>query len=332
MIWQIKSDTIDTIEINVNHYTAIYNEYETKEEEILEIINNYFQKRNSNKNEVTIFDTVNEEVVSNHLYQSFMLSHETIEKEHSLASSTIMAKKLNRLLIENVEVDSYLNSINELLSDLLAMVHCDLPIVTKMFDHKSFIKQLEFKYHTLEDYSRLIVRLEQLLPLLVEELNRQTQNKTLLIYSYPEANLSPKEQIRFRNILKDLSADIIVLTNSAHFMSEDTKAMNYIRNGKQMLNYSFLKDLEWEAPLDYKSVDIKKSLEQFIKHYQDKVEINPTISNYKIADIMLFEPIDIYVAIKYLKYINQRFELDLCFSNLPTAVSQYIKILCNIEG
>ncbi|MCE5039330.1 OLD family protein [Staphylococcus auricularis] len=325
MIWQIKGENITPVELNIGPYTSIYDEYETIEEELLEIIFQYFQKRGSNKDVITITDLNNQELISHRSYQSFVLSHELVEKEHALASSSLMNKKLNRLLTENIEIDSYFNTMNQLMSDMLDHVHCDLPIHIKRFDYKMFIKQLEFDYGLHEDYRRLIVRLEKLIPLIVEEINQQTQNKALMIYIYPESNLSPREQIRFRKLLNNLPVTLIVLTNSMHFISDNIHSMNFIKNDKQMLNQSFFESLEWDAPLDYERQDIFDSLEQFIKLYHDKVELYPTISNYKTTEIILFKAIDIYVAVRYLINAGLPFSLDLDFTLLPAPVEQYLR-------
>ncbi|WP_353457748.1 hypothetical protein [Staphylococcus coagulans] len=326
MIWEIKSTLIPKTEMNIGMYTSIYNEFETKEEDILNIICDYFQKRHSNKDEVSIYERINQEQLPYTLYQCYMLSHEEVNKEHTLSANALITKKINRLLSEQYERESYLNSINVLLEDLLNLVKSDLPLKTKRFDIKSFIKNIEFAYDLDHEYSRLIVRLESLIPLIVEELNYQSNNKTLLIYCYPESNLSPKEQIRFRNILEGLGVPIIVLTGSKHFIAHDLAHMNYIRNEKQLLTAEFIDHLVWDAPLNFEKHEIKRSLEKIIQLYQEVIELTPKISNYNLADIIVFEPIDIYVVVRYLKHAKQDFELDIHYDNLPIAVAKYIKM------
>ncbi|MCI2802780.1 hypothetical protein [Staphylococcus pettenkoferi] len=325
MRWKIKTDIIENVSLNIGEYSSIYDEYATQEEDILEIINCYFQKRNSNKNEVTIYDEINQEDVSYSNYQSFIFSHEMIEKEHSLAASTIMAKKLNRLMKDTVEIEGYFNSINVMLEDMIDVLECELPIRPKHFDYKAFIKLLSFEYELTQDYSRLIVRLEQMIPLLIEELNKQTNNQTLLIYYYPEANLSPKEQVRFANLLKSLPATVIVLTGSSQFLSENLSAMNYIRESAQMITDEFIDNLVWEAPLVYEREEVISSLERFIKTYQSKFELNPTISNYQLHEIMLFEEIDLYVGVRFMAHIRQNFELDIQYTQLSKPIQAYLK-------
>ncbi|MCE5089170.1 hypothetical protein [Staphylococcus devriesei] len=298
LIWQIKSEFVPNVTLNIGKYTAIYNEYETVEEDLLNIINQYFKKRNSNKKDVSIIDISSQELVSNLMYESIIIDNYKIEDEHSLGSSSTLNKKIQRDFTDSIEGMGYLNSINTLLTDLLENINYnELPLNVKNFDLKQFVKLLSFEYELKEDYSKLITRIEQVLPLLIDELNKQHNNKVLLIYLYPEANLSPKEQMKLKKLLISLQVNIIVLTGSLHFMANEWHYNNYIRSGKQKLTSKFIEELLWNAPLDFKKVELEKSLNQFILTYQDKVEINPTISNYQIAQIMLFSSIDICRAI-----------------------------------
>ncbi|MCO4330610.1 hypothetical protein [Staphylococcus hyicus] len=325
MIWDIKSNDINRVSLNIGHYTSIYNEHDTKEEDILQIINDYFQKRNSNKDEVVIFDAINQESISHSAYQSWMINHEMIEKEHGLASNAILTKKILRNIGNHIESESYFNSIHALHEDVLLLAKNELPICLKKFDYKSFLKLLEFQYEPGDDYDRLIVRLEKILPILVEEMNALSNQKTLLIYCYPEANLSPKEQIRFRKCLENLGIPIIVLTGSMHFISDKIENNNYLRNGKQMLTSSFINQLCWNAPLNFDETDIQNSLNNFIQLYQEKLELSPTITNYRLGDIMLFDSIDLYVGISYMKHIDQHFELDIEYKLLNIPLQKYVK-------
>src|SRR5699024_12618621 len=92
-----------------------------------------------------------------------------------------------------------------------------ISLTIKSFDLKLFIKLLSFKYDYSEDYARLITRLEQVVPLVVDEMDYQAKEKAFVIYLYPEAGLSIKEQIRFRKILNNLPVPIIVLNELPFF-------------------------------------------------------------------------------------------------------------------
>ena len=325
MTWEIKCEDFENVTLNIGQYTCIYNEHDTKEEDILKVIHHYFQKRNSNKNEVIIYDTQNQETVSHASYQCWTLNHEIIEKEHALATNAILTKKILRKLGNHLEMESYFNSINALHEDVLATVQEELPLCVKRFDYKAFLKLLEFQYEVCEDYDRLIVRLEKLLPLLIEEMNALSNQRTLLIYQYPEANLSPKEQQRFRKCLENLGVPIIVLTGSTHFLSSKLTNNNYLRKGQQMLTKAFLHHLVWNAPLNFDENQIKHSLNAFIQLYQEKVELTPVISNYRLADIMLFDTIDLYVGITYMKHINQSYQLDINYLQLNDPMIKFIQ-------
>lgn len=325
MIWKLKGELIDPIYLNIEKYTSIYNEFDTKEEDILQIVSDYFQKRASNKDKVAIFDCVEQEEIPSQRYQCWLINHEFVEKEYELAQTSLLSKKLQRQLKENYEMESYFHTINALLDDLVHSIDYGLPIHHKTFDFKLLLKQLQFKFDDNVDYFRLIKRLERMLPLIVEEMEQISNKRTLLIYAYPEANLSPKEQIQFRRCLESLNIPVIVLTGSSHFLSKNLMGMNYIRNHRQLINDEFIKQLVWNAPMNYELVDIMESLKKFIQLYQDKFEILLLISNYRLADIMLFEPIDLYVGLSFMKYANQGFNVDIQFNRLPSPVAQYIQ-------
>lgn len=325
IIWQIKSESVPTVNLNIGQYTDIYNEFETIEEDILELVDQYFKKRNSNKNEVSIIECTNHELISNLEYESFIIDNNKIELEHSLGATSVLNKKLQRDFANHIESSGYLNSINQLLNDLLEMINYnELPLQIKTLDIKYFIKLLSFEYEMKKDYTKLVNRIEQVLPLIVDELNKLHNNHLLLIYLYPEANLSPKEQIKLKELLLTLDANIIVLTGSLHFLSEEWKYNNYIRDGKQKNTSEFLEELEWNAPLNFDKSELEESLNRFILTYQDKLELNPIVSNYQIAQIMLFSAIDIYVGVSYMQHCNHKFELKIKNELLPKSINRYL--------
>lgn len=324
--WCIKTESLPIITLNIGKYTSIYNEYETIEEDLLNVINQYFKKRNSNKSHVTIAEMLNQEEISPLSYESIIIDNRAIDNEFLLSSNSIINKKLQRDFYENIESSSYIESINVLFEDLLNLINkTELPLKIKAFDIKQFIKLLSFEYSLNEDYSKLIVRIEQILPLLVEELNKQYGGKLLLIYLYPEANLSPKEQIRLKELIISLGIDIIVLTGSLHFLAEDWKYNNYIRCDNQKISSELVDNLLWNAPLNFERSEIEQSLNQFILAYQDKIEIKPIISNYQIAQIMLFSSIDLYVGVSYMQHCNHEFILNIDETKLPLSMAKYLE-------
>lgn len=323
MLWEIRSKT-RAVHLNIGKYSAIYNENDTHEEEFLNDIYEYFQPRAKNKEEVLIIDLDNNEHISNKSFRSFILSQSVIEEEHCLSASSLMYKKLVRDYTMHIETDGYINSINALMEDMLIDINQSLPLELKKFDVKQLIKQLSFEYDYSVDYSKLINKLVQLLPILVTEMNAQSLNKTLIIYLYPEANLSPVEQQSFASMLKELDAHILVLTQSKYFLADELKYNNYFRNGKQMLSDEFYNSLEWEAPLDYKEEELMERLDVIFKNYCNDLEIQPIISNYRLADIVVFDSIDIYVVLSWLKHCKHNYTIDIELGKLPSAISTFV--------
>lgn len=312
--------------MNMGDYTSIYNEENTIEEDFINLIHHYFQPRNSNKGEVVIIDTVQNDEVSNKAYQCFTLNHALIEQEHQLASTGNMYKKLLRDLKNNNETDGYLNSINVLFDDLLSNLNEQaLPLKIKPYDYKQFLKQITFEFDYSMDYTKLIVRLEQILPMLVNEMNEQSNNKTLIIYLYPESGLSTKEQITFSKLLRSLKATVMVLTESPYFLSETVESMNYYRNSEQKINEQLFDNLFWNAPLNFEREELKDSFNEIMKKYSRMLEIEPVLSNYRITDITLFDFIDWYVCIEFLRHCKYNFHLDVDLTKVSKVHADYLR-------
>src|SRR5699024_12769377 len=137
------------------------------------------------------------------------------------------------------------------MDDYINLLEKDMNLTVKRFDHKQFLKQLTFEYDFTIDYSRLINRLTGVLPLLIDEMNKQSNNNTLLIYMYPESRLSPREQVEFSKLLKSLNVTVIVLTDSTIFFSDDMNTINYMRFGEQVITSELVSDMYWDSPLDF---------------------------------------------------------------------------------
>lgn len=324
IVWEVRNTEKDTVNVNIGEYTSIIDDHYEHEEEILHDINSYFQKRTNR--DITIIERTTGEIFSNKEFTSFIFDHSSIDAEHQLAASGLLNKKLQRDLLNSLETEGYLNSINILMEDFLNVLEKDMPLKVKRFDHKQFIKQLTFEYDFTVDYSRLINRLLEIIPLLVDEMNKQSNNNTLLIYLYPESKLSPMEQVELSKLLKSLNINIIVLTDSSTFFSKDLNANNYLRFGEQIITSDLINDMYWESPLNFTREDIKESLHKLINKYSDKFELTPTISNYRVSDIILFESIDIYVCCYFLKRCKHDFDLDISFDYVPDSLYEYLGI------
>lgn len=323
-ILEINIDAIPKVMLNTSVYTSIYNEDSTHEEYILDTLKDYFQPRNSNKDTVTITNVTDYERVSHNRFRGFLLNHSAIEDEHQLSARSMMTKKIIREMQSDMEIEGYINSINVLLDDLRHNLKGTLPLSIKSFDLKQFIKLLSFKYDYSEDYARLINRLEQVVPLVVEEMVYQAKEKAFVIYLYPEAGLSIKEQMRFRKILNDLPVPVIVLTESPCFLSESFKGLNYFIDNVQMITKSFFEDSYWNAPINVEKEQIEERFEYLFVKYCSVLEIKPIISNYLLADIIVFNDIDLYIIVSFLKHCNLEYQLDIDKSKISLALSTYL--------
>ncbi|UBH15080.1 hypothetical protein [Macrococcus armenti] len=325
--WEITKESTK-YKLNFSSYTSIYNVQDTREEEIVQIVYDYFQPRSKSDETVKIYDQTNDILIGNKDFQAYYFSNDILMEEFGLSASTIMNKKLSRLLSEDAEVGMYLNTVNSLLEDSLNRIQDKVPIRIDPIDYKKLLKMLKFdlniNYDTKMNY---IEKLELILPLLIEEIKISAKSEPIIIYNHPETYLSPNEQKKFREILAQQNVKLIVLTESSYFLSKELKGLNIYRNNKQMMCYTLLEDIYWNAPLNFEEEDIKESLEKIFRLYVSKFEITPVITNYHLGDIILFEPVDIYVCISFLQFCNYDYEFDLKLDLLPEALVKYINTL-----
>lgn len=155
-------------------------------------------------------------------------------------------------------------------------------------------------------------------------MNYQANEKAFIIYLYPEAGLSIKEQMRFRKILNDLSIPVIVLTESPCFLSKNFRGLNYFINNVQMITKTFLEDSYWNAPINVEKEKIEERFEYLFVKYCSVLEIKPIISNYVLADIIVFNDIDLYVIVSFLKHCNLEYQLDIDKTKISLALSTYL--------
>ncbi|WP_105994703.1 hypothetical protein [Staphylococcus simulans] len=323
-VLEITTEDLSKIIMNMGDYTSIYNENSTHEEHILSTLKDFFQPRNSNKDQVVITDLQAYEKLSSNRFRGYILNHSMVEGEHQLAASSMMNKKIVRELTNNLEIEGYINSINVLLDDLRENLKGELPLAVKPFDLKQFVKLLSFKYDYSTDYSRLISRLEQVVPLIVDEMNYQAKNKAFLVYLYPESGLSIKEQLRFRKLLDELPLPVIVLTESQYFLSDHLNGLNYFISNIQMITADFFDDLYWNAPINVEKVILKERFMNLFVNYCSFLEVNPTISNHNLSEIIVFDDIDLYVIVAFLKHCKLEYQLDIDKSAISKALVSYL--------
>lgn len=321
---EINAEDLPKVVLNTSDYTSIYNEDSTHEEHFLSTLKDYFQPRGSNKDCVNITDLKAFEKISSNRFRGYLLKHSIVEEEHQLSASSMMNKKIVRELTNNLEIDGYINSINVLLDDLRENVKDELPLAIKSFDLKQFVKLLSFKYDYSTEYSRLINRLERVVPLIVDEMNYQAKNKAYLIYLYPESGLSIREQLRFRELLNQLPVPVIVLTDSSYFLSTHLAGLNFYISNKQMITNEFFEGLYWNAPINVEKEVLKERFIRVFTKYCSLLEVNPTISNYNLTEIIIFDDIDLYVIVAFLRHCKLGYQLDIDKNVISKAMAAYL--------
>lgn len=333
--WMIHIGDEERVEMNTSNYCVVYDVHNTKEESILSAIHDYFQPRSKVKDAVGIYDQLNEyEKLPTQMYQAFTISNQNIVEEKKLGSKSLLKSHIKRSLLNNIETDGYLTTLNSLVEDLLNLTNFDLPLKSKRISHDLFTKFIEIDFLQLKaiddiDYKKLIHQIELLLPVILDEIYAISQGKAILIYQFPEAYLSAKEQKILKKVLTKCANQIMVIvhTESKYFLSESLFSNNYFFNGRQKITNEFIEDLEWNSPLNYSRLELESSFKRMLYRYIDRFEIEPVISNYQLSDIMLFEAIDIYTCTAFLKYCGYKFQLDLDLSKLDKAVYLYIQKL-----
>lgn len=324
-VWKITDSVLGNINFNFGGYTAIYNVEDTREEHIIDTLHRYFQPRGKEKDSIKIYDSTNDIKVSSNHYQAFIIENKSIHEEIDISSKSYTNKILSRRLKDNREADGYLMTINTLVEDLLVQVRGNLPLEAKQFTYSLLTKLIEYKYEANKEYENLITQIEYLLPLIMEEIIQQSKGKALIIYKYPEAYLSPKEQIRLKKLFDNFTnIPIIVLTESQYFLSNRLLGNNYYRNYNQMISYSLIEELVWNAPLNFSEENLVNSLQKVIYSYVDKLEVSPTISNYNLTAVVLFDSIDIYTCFMFMRRCNYDFEVDLDERRCEKAILSYI--------
>ena len=323
--WEIKIEHTETLTLNVGNNTVIFDERNTQEELYLKAIDGYFKNRGSNSGEVSIINVQDGELIPSSRYVSYIYDNTIMDGEHKLASTSILSKKVLRQATSSLESSGYINSINILMDDFLDILELDLPLINKQFDLKAFIKFLEFSVDGEDDY--LYNRLKIVLPKLIEEMKDLAKREIILIYLYPESGLSSNEQIEFREFLYSLPVKKIILTSSPHFIADTLFENNLIVNEKQIITEDLIDNMYWECPMNFSKEEIEASLFKVLKNYLPKIEVNPQISNHELCDIIIFDSLDIYTIVYFLKNHGFSFDINLEYSRVPDLLTKYLKSL-----
>lgn len=323
--WEIKSERLGSLTLNVGETTVIFDEHNTQEETYLYALDGYFKSRGSNDKVVSVLDVNNGELIPSNKYVAYIYDNSTLDGEHKLAASSLLSKKVLRESTQSLESEPYINSINVLVEDLLSVLNLELPLTNNKFDLKAFIKLLEFSVDEEQNY--LYNRLRIVLPKVIQEMMDLAKREIILIYLYPESGLSSNEQIEYRKFLDTLPLKKFILTSSPHFIATNLFENNWIVKGEQIITEKLIEDMYWECPLNYSKEDITNSLFKIFKYYLPKLETNPRITNHELCDIILFDPLDIYTLVFFLKNHGFSYDIDLEYSRVPDSLAKYLKSL-----
>src|SRR5699024_3082830 len=250
---------------------------------------------------------------NHHSFTAFELSGELLNEEMKLGAKSLLKAKLKHDFLNHIETDGYILTINTLAHDLLDSVVEQLPVKMKDMTIDTLLKLFEIDFDLMDEENDILSRNKMIIDFIISYLSSKYNHALILFFSFPELYLSPKEQILMKEYLVELSekAHIFVITNSKNFVTNDIVGNNYFSYDEQLLTDDFFDDLEWESPLPYTKTELIQSTQNIIKSHVDAFELKPSISNYKQADIISFNSIDLYVLVFILNKLGFDYELDV---------------------
>ncbi|WP_163970587.1 hypothetical protein [Oceanobacillus halotolerans] len=329
MKWLVKNKE-GKYQLNFASYSSLFINHTTDTESFIKPVIQYFQPRNKVRGSVLINDITNDfEEVTHQRFQAFELSNQGLKDTTQLGSKSLLKSQLKNEFLNHIETDGYLLTINTLINDLIETTVKDLPVRSKDFNIDLLLKLLEVDFdldNRKECNNTYLHQNKILLPVIKKYLSSKFKDAVILFFMFPEDYLSPREQLEMKHLLTDISngIQVFVITKSKYFLSDNLDGSNYFIYGEQLFTNEFLEDMEWEGPLSYDRAELLKSLIRTIKNHVDVFELNPLISNYKQADIVLFQSIDLYVLIFLMKKLKFKFELDIDPKTIDTPVFDYI--------
>ena len=322
-------------QLNLKSYSSIFVNHSSNEQSMVGSIIQYFQPRSKVKDIVNVLDIDNDyEDITSHAYYAHMFSNDLLLQETQLGAKTVLKSTIKHRLGNHMETDGYLLTINTLIEDIMKRTVSDLPLQLKRLNIDSLIKlfnidltETDIREKGYTNY--YLYQAQRLLEVLVNQLLENHQKPIMLIYNFPESYLSPKEQLEMKKILTELgnSIEVLVVTKSLIFLANDLGGSNYFINENQLITESLLDDLEWNCPVDYEREEIKASLLNLFKQFANYFELKPTISNYQIAEVNLFNSLDLYVLVYVLDQMDFDFVLDLEEEKVAKPVLEYVKYI-----
>ncbi|WP_347860859.1 hypothetical protein U0355_09095 [Salimicrobium sp. PL1-032A] len=327
-VWDVKTENY-RFELNVSNYVCIFDNFAENEVQLMDDLLEVFQPRSKVRDSVKVTDiTEDEEEITHHNFQAFKVSNEKLLEEVNLGAKSSLKSRIKNEFSQHLETDGYLMTINTLVEDLLQLVDSELPLRSKRFNLDLFTKLITIDFDDMGDkkYEVIFQQLKLVLPEVVKDVKANCKTSPILLYYYPENFLSPREQLFYKEMLTEIAQEIpiILLTKSNNFLENDIYANNFLMNNRQLFTKKYLNDMEWDAPIDYSMEDIVVSLSKVFKKYIWQFETYPIISNYRDADIIVFESLDLYVTCRLLNSMGVEYELDLKPGDLEGPVYGYV--------
>lgn len=325
--WLVRTEEKE-YSINLTRYSSLFVNYTSDENALIQPVVDFFQPRSKVKDEYTILDRMNDyEELSTKKFIAYILSNDIIINEMKLGAKSMLAGQIKKNLLNDAEADGYINTINVLLEDLVTSSNSEIPVRAKSFTHQSIIKLLELDMDLTrgEETNSVLHQNKQLIPIMKDYI-LSVPTPPILFFFYPENYLSPKEQVEMRQLLDQLSTYIplFILTKTKIFLSEEYAGLNYFVNEQQLFTQELLEELEWNSPIEFSIEELEKSVLHVAKKSMAYWELHPILSNYRSADLVLFEAIDIYVFVELMKKTGFVFEVDLDQDKIPDPVYHYV--------
>ncbi|MGN8646462.1 hypothetical protein ACTNEO_11750 [Gracilibacillus sp. HCP3S3_G5_1] len=316
-------------DINISQYSSLFVNYTTDERSLILPLIEYFQPRSKAKNELKIVDIDNGyEELSTARFHAITFTNDSLLEETKLGSKSLLKGQVKQSFLNNIEADGYINNINVLLEDLVEESISELPVKPKLLTYDSIVKLLEIDIglNMMGETNQFMHQNKLLLPILNRYLINNLKQPVIVFFYYPETYLSPKEQKEMYKLLQIFSKTIpvFVITKSKQFLTKEMSGMNYFIQSKQIFSPQFIEELEWNSPVNFDYLDLQKSVMSILYRYADVFELEPKLSNFQDADVVLFKSIDLYVFSSLMYKMKYKFSLNLDDNQMYKPVYEYV--------